>query len=295
MNRITVFTPAYNRGYTLGRLADSLLAQTNHHFDWLVIDDGSQDNTEEIIKSYIDNDPPFKITYQKIKNGGKQRAINRAVKQIESEFTFIVDSDDFLTEEAIDKVLQWTDNLPAGVAGVAGVRANGVYRPIAGEPSFDGDYVEITNLERKLYNMQADMAEVYRTSILKKYPFKVWEGETFVPESTVWNQIALDGYPLRWYKDIIYVCEYLDDGLTKGSWNLLKKNPMGYAMMYNHFLLTEKTGRFNIVVQMISCLCLGHNLKLVFKSNAPFFSVLCVPIGIVLYIRRRNQLKKIGS
>ena len=260
--------------------------------EWLIIDDGSQDNTEEVIQSYIYKKPPFKITYQKIENGGKQRAINLAVETIESEFIFIVDSDDYLTEDAIDKIIRWTDNLPAGVAGVAGVRANGTYHPIAGDPTFDGDYIEITNLERNRYNLQADMAEVYRTSILKKYPFRVWDGETFVPESTVWNQIALDGYPLRWYKDIIYVCEYLDDGLTKGSWNLLKKNPMGYAMMYNHLLLTEKTDRFNNAIQMIGCLCLGGNLNLIFKSNAPKKKKICTPLGIALYIRRRKQFEE---
>ena len=135
----------------------------------------------------------------------------------------------------------------------------------------------------------ADMAEVYKVALLKQYPFRVWEKETFVPESTVWNQIALDGYKLRWYKDIIYICEYLDDGLTKGSWRLLQRNPMGYAMMYNHQLLTEKFRKVYIAVQMISCLCLGKNLKLIFRSNAPVLAFACTPFGFLLYLRRKNQ------
>lgn len=291
MNKLTVFTPTYNRGYTLSRLADSLINQTNHQFDWLVIDDGSEDNTEEIIKEYQNMDLPFRITYQKVKNGGKQRAINLAVHQIKTEYIFIVDSDDYLTEDAIEKVSGWLADLPKEFAGLSGVKGKNGFKYISGMPLIEERYIDATNLERIKYNLMSDMAEIYKVDILKKYPFRVWDGETFVPESTVWNQIALDGYMLRWYKDIIYICEYLEDGLTKGSWQLLKKNPMGYAMMYNHQLLTEKTGRANIAIQMISCLCMGRKLSKIFKSNAPVLALLCVPVGVALYFRRKSQFR----
>lgn len=289
MNKITVFTPTYNRGYVIDRLADSLLKQTDCHFDWLIIDDGSDDNTGEIISRYIQNNPPFRITYQRVENGGKQRAINLAVQEIETEYIFIVDSDDYLTDDAIEKALTWLKKVPEGFAGISGVKGNERCEYISGTPKIDGDYVDATNLERAQYNLMSDMAEIYRVELLRRYPFKVWEGETFVPESTVWNQIALDGYKLRWYKDIIYICEYLDDGLTKRSWDLLRKNPMGYAMMYNHMLLTEKSGRTNIAIQMVSCLCLGKNFMKIFKSNAPVLALLCSPAGIALYLRRKRQ------
>lgn len=292
MNKITVFTPTYNRGYVIDRLADSLLKQTDCHFDWLIIDDGSDDNTEEIISEYIKKNPPFRITYQKVKNGGKQRAINLAVQQIETEYIFIVDSDDYLTDDAIERVLKWIDDLPEEFAGVSGARGKSVDCYLGEVPQISGFYLEATNLERCQYNLMSDMAEIYKVQMLKKYPFRVWEGENFVPEATVWDQIALDGYKLRWYKDIIYICEYLDDGLTKGSWNLLRKNPMGYAMMYNHMLLTEKSGRTNIAIQMVSCLCLGKNFMKIFKSNAPVLALLCSPVGIALYLRRKRQFKQ---
>lgn len=293
MNRITVFTPSYNRCYTLCRLAESLFCQTNDRFEWYVIDDGSTDGTDVFFEKLLAKELPIKVRYEKVENGGKQRAINRAVKYIESEFTFIVDSDDYLTPDAIDKIYRWIDNLPAGVAGVAGVRANGQNEPIHGAPTFDGEYIEITNLERAQYNLSADMAEVYRTEILRKYPFKVWPGEKFVPEANVWDEIALAGYPLRWYKDVIYICEYLEDGLTKGSWNLLKKNPMGYAMMFDHQLLTEISGKqkWRITVQMMSCLFLAGEWQYCLRCNAPWRAVLCTPIGYVLSLRRRKQFK----
>lgn len=293
MHKITVFTPAYNRCYTLGRLLDSLIAQTNHAFTWYVIDDGSTDGTEQFFTDACSRDLPFAITYEKVENGGKQRAINRAVQNIQTEFTFIVDSDDYLLPDAIEKVLGWTENLPAGVAGVAGIRANGQNEPIHGAPTFDGEYIEITNLERSQYNLSADMAEVYRTELLRKYPFHVWPGEKFVPEATVWDEIALAGYPLRWYKDVIYICEYLEDGLTKGSWNLLKKNPMGYAMLFDHQLLTaiSEKQKWLITIQMMSCLFLAGEWKYCLRCNAPWRAVLCTPIGYVLSLRRRKQFK----
>lgn len=294
MNKITVFTPAYNRCYTLSRLADSLLAQTNHEFDWYVIDDGSTDDTESFFADLCSRSLPISIRYEKIENGGKQRAINRAVQNIDSEFTFIVDSDDYLLPDAIEKVMRWVADLPENVAGVAGVRGNGEIRPIAGAPGFDGEYIEITNLERKQYNLNADMAEIYRTDILKKFPFPVWKGEKFVPEAVVWDEIALQGYPLRWYKDIIYICEYLPDGLTKGSWNLLKGNPMGYAMLFDHQLLTEKSGKqkWSIALQLVSCCFLAGEWKYIFRTNDVLKTVCCIPVGYALSLRRKWQFKK---
>lgn len=295
MNKITVFTPTYNRCYTLSRLADSLLAQTNHDFDWYVIDDGSTDDTEAFFDTLRSRDLPIAIRYEKVANGGKQRAINCAVQNIDSEFTFIVDSDDYLLPDAIEKVMRWVADLPAGVAGVAGVRGNDEIHPIAGWPSFDGDYIEITNLEREKYNLTADMAEIYRTDILKKFPFKVWEGEKFVPEAVVWDEIALQGYPLRWYKEIIYVCEYLEDGLTKGSWNLLKQNPMGYAMLFDHQLLTEKSEKkkWAIALQLVSCCFLAGEWKYIFRTNDVLKTVCCIPAGYALSLRRRKQFKQL--
>lgn len=278
----------------MGRLANSLFAQTNHRFEWYVIDDGSTDETEVFFKNLQRQESPILIRYEKVENGGKQRAINRAVQNINSEFTFIVDSDDYLLPDAIDKVYQWVDNLPVTVAGVAGVRGRNTLEPINGNPVFEGAYVEITNLERKKYNLTADMAEIYRTAILREYPFKVWPGEKFVPEAVVWDEIALHGYPLRWYKDVIYVCEYLEDGLTKGSWNLLKKNPMGYAMLFDHQLLTEEIEKkkWGIALQMVCCCFLGNAWTYILHCNDVARAIVCTPASFLLSIRRRLQFAK---
>lgn len=290
---ITVFTPTFNRAYTLRRLFDSLINQTNHNFEWLVIDDGSTDQTEQLFDEFKKKQLPFNLRYNKTENRGKQRAINMAVTIAKGDYLFIVDSDDFLLDNAIEKIYKWIQSIDKldEFAGVSGVIGNLRGEPLNKKMIFEKDYIDCTNLEREKYNLQADMSEIYKISVLRKYPFKVWYNENFVPEATVWDEIALDGYKLRWFNDVIYLCDYQEDGLTKGSWNLLKNNPMGYAMLFNHQLKHTKFGKkmFQIICQMLSCIFLAKECGYIKESNALFFTVLLIPIGYLIYLRRKLQ------
>ena len=228
--KITIFTPTYNRGYIIDHLYQSLLRQTSMEFEWVVIDDGSTDDTESYFQTIMQNENPFYITYQKQANGGKHRAINKGVSLAKGELFFIVDSDDYLLDDAIEKVLEWRKSLDgshkwAGVSGVRGYTANeyigGVYQKTK--------YIDAKNTERKKYNLFGDKAEVYFTDVLKRYPFPEIEGENFLTEEVVWNAIACDGYYLRWFSDIIYITEYLEDGLTRNNSRNIK-NPKGFLI-----------------------------------------------------------------
>jgi len=227
---ITVFTPTYNRAYRIGSLYDSLKRQTSKDFEWIVINDGSSDNTNELFNKWLGEDNGFKIIYKEVPNGGKHRAINMGVGMASTDAFFIVDSDDYLTDDAISKVSGWFDQISdnESFAGVSGLRCDVNMQPIGGVPNFDGDYVDCTNLQRYLYNLLDDKAEVYKTSVLKRYPFPEFDGEKFVPEPVVWEHIARDGYMIRWYKEIVYVCEYLEDGLTASSHKKFMENPKGF-------------------------------------------------------------------
>src|SRR5690606_8327144 len=99
---ITIFTATYNRAYTLPTLYNSLLRQINFDFEWLIIDDGSTDNTEKLVKDWSTRNNPFKIRYIKNRNGGKPRAINKAVELANTPYLFILDSDDYLTDDAVE-------------------------------------------------------------------------------------------------------------------------------------------------------------------------------------------------
>lgn len=225
---ITVFTPTYNREHTIQKLYISLCAQTDKQFEWVVVDDGSTDNTENFFNEVCKIDNGFKIVYEKQANGGKHRAINHGVRLASGELFFIVDSDDYLCETAIEKIVKWRSALPFGEkwAGVSGLKGYSLDETVGGEYR-KAEYVDATNIEREAYNLTGDKAEAYFTEILKKYPFPEFEGEKFITEEVVWNAVAADGYKIRWYNEIIYICEYLEDGLTKSGSNKYKNSPQG--------------------------------------------------------------------
>lgn len=226
--KVTVFTPTYNRAHLIDRLYMSLANQTCKDFEWVVVDDGSTDDTEAYFSDLRNKENGFSIIYEKQKNGGKHRAINKGVKIARGELFFIVDSDDYLAETAVEKLIKWSDSLDssrrwAGISGAKGSEKGGCVGGNGGK----GEYIDARNIERDKYNLDGDKAEAYFTEVLRHYPFPEFDGENFVSEEVVWNAIAIDGYYIRWFKDIIYFCEYLDGGLTKSGNAKYKNNPQG--------------------------------------------------------------------
>lgn len=291
---ITVFTPTYNRAYVLPCLYSSLLKQSKEFsFEWLIIDDGSVDDTENIVQTWCD-EGLIPIQYHKVKNGGKPRAINKAVEWARSELLFIVDSDDYLSDTAIGDIMTAYASVRKdnSIAGVGGLRGNEDLIPIK-SPQFM-NHVDATNLDRCLWGLDVDCSEAYKIEVLKKYPFEVWDGELFIPEAVVLNEMALDGYKIRWIDKVIVVSEYLPDGMTKGAWRLMKKNPMGYAMFYNHKLKYLQRGRERLyaVAQMIAFVFLAGNINYLLRSHAKMLTVFCLPLGFLLSLRRKLQYKK---
>ena len=292
---VTVFTPTYNRGHLLHKLYESLLLQTIKSFEWLVVDDGSSDNTKELFEEWSKQVSQICIRYIKKENGGKARAINMGIQEAEGKYFFIVDSDDYLAEDAIETIIRWFNDLPkdSRFIGVSGLRKVSVNQRLANSQlEHDEMFWDISNIERPEYGLQADMAEAFYTEKLQKYYFTVWPSEKFLPESVVWDQIALDGYILRWYNKIIYYGEYVEGGLTKSTWKLLKENPMGYAQMYQIKLqYTKKLRlRINYLLQFLSCCFLAHQYTYIFKVK-DFKLLLLIPFGFALSIRRRIQFK----
>ncbi len=235
----TIFTPAYNRAHLIPRLYESLKKQTNKNFEWVVVDDGSVDGTDKLFEKYLKDKNDFKITYFKQENGGKHRAINKGLELSSGKLFFIVDSDDYLLDSAIEKLYNYENNINDlnGFIGVSGLRGYSNDKAIG---SFiNKDYIDAYNNERKYYNLLGDKAEAYYTDILKNYKFPEIENERFVSESVVWNKIAADGYKIRWFNEVIYICDYLDDGLTKQGMKLYKNNPIGYLLFVRNVINYE--------------------------------------------------------
>ena len=235
-------------------------------------------------------------------DGGRPRALNYGILYARGKFFFSVDSDDFLLPNSLSKMKNCCKEVEnnSDYIGVGAARGfpDGSYikgvSPIVNEQG----YVDATNLQRIQFNLDADMCEAYKTKILKKYPMPEWPGEKFAPEQIALNEIALDGYKLRWHSDIIYQCNYLDDGLTKGSKVLEKNNPMGYAMMYCHMLKypeCSKKQKFYAACQVVALSIVGGHIEYGFQGQNKRL-ILCALIpGIFLAIRRRYQFRKVST
>lgn len=227
---VTIFTPVYNRKYIIRQLYDSLKSQTNKNFEWIVIDDGSTDGVFDLLQSWEKSETSFTIKSYRVENGGKHRAINRAVRRACGEAFFIVDSDDFISDDAVEFIEKHFPEVRGdGFAGIAGLKYSIKSKKNVGQTVLFDTFVDATNLERDLYGLQGDKAEVYKTAVLLKYPFPEYAGENFITEAVVWNHIARDGFKIRWYNKPIYYCDYLDDGLTHQGLKLFERNPFGWA------------------------------------------------------------------
>lgn len=228
---ITIFTPVYNRAYIIENLYHSLLKQSDYSFEWLIVDDGSTDHISELVNSWINNRPPFQIRFYRQNNGGKHRAINKGVLLAHGDAFFIVDSDDYLTDDAVENISKYWEQINCNeeFAGVSGLRTNTRNEIIGGMPNFE-EFIDVTNLKRKIYGLNGDKAEVYKTEVLKQFPFPEFEGETFLTEAVVWDKIAYSGLKIRWFNKAITICEYRSDGLTNRGLDLFVQNPIGWGV-----------------------------------------------------------------
>ena len=232
--KVTVFTPTYNRAYTLERLYNSLKEQSFGDFEWILVDDGSTDDTYMLAEK-ISNDPDrsFDFIYRRVDNGGKHRAVNIGVKLAKGELFYIVDSDDALPKNALERIVFTESTIPDNqkkhFAGVCGVKG-GFDGKFVGSTFQTDEYLDITMLQRTKYNITGDKAEVFYTDIMKKYPFPEFDGEKFVTECVVWDKIAYDGYKLRFFNELVYMCEYMPDGLSANYQKILNNSPRGYGL-----------------------------------------------------------------
>ncbi len=245
--KITVFTPTYNRAYILENLYRSLQRQSCHDFEWVVVDDGSADNTEELFEAWQQEENVFPIRYHKQENGGKCRAINRGLELARGELFFTVDSDDYLTDDALEKVAKWETELPkdqkyCGFAGNLGFAPDKTpNKPLPGA-FLDGSAFDRYSI------VEGERASVFYTDVHRKYKYPEFPGEKFITEAVTWNRMAYDGYKMRFFNDIIWIYEYKEDGLTNAGYKLFLDNPQGTGVFFRekavffHYPLKTKLG-----------------------------------------------------
>ena len=284
---ITIFTSTYNRAYKLPKLYESLLNQTYKNFEWLIVDDGSDDNTEEVCNNWIENCKEFKITYIKQKNRGKHVAINNGVKHAEGELFFIVDSDDYLSKDAIEQLEYFYKQIESddNFAGISGMKAYINGRRIGGKFPFRTIDCSMIDIRNK-YRVKGDMAEAFKIKILRKYPFPQFEDETFLSESAVWDRIG-SKFLLRYFNKNIYFAEYVSDGLTKNIHKKFRENPKGTMFV---FMQTIKTNNVSIL-NKIKCAIkywrytVFYNGRKTKNMKAVSWMYLFLPVGLLLYLK----------
>jgi len=297
-NMLTILTPTYNRAYILEKAYKSLLNQTNKNFEWMIVDDGSNDDTKDLVDKLI-SEGLIEIRYFYKQNGGKHTALNYGIKKLNTDYVLILDSDDCLEDDCVEKVLkEWEkygENNKIGCLSFL--------RVLNGDRAIGKKYSEkevVSNHIDFRYNrgLLGDMCEVFRVSVLKKFPFPVFGNEKFLSEAIVWNKIAYD-YDTVYINYPVYVCEYLDDGLTTNSLRLRYNNPIGALENANMFL----NSRFKLSIRVKNAilfdgfsLIAGKSLKSIFNnSNSKLLSVLFCPLGIVFYIWLNLMFKKKNS
>lgn len=284
---ISIFTPAYNRAHLLEQLYNSLIIQKNFNFEWIIVDDGSIDNTNEVVQAFM-NESKIPITYFKKQNAGKHLAINKGVELAKGELFFIVDSDDYLTKEATQLIEEYhpTISKTNDIAGMSFRRGYDINTFIGSKRCFKDVVLNVHDFRYGL-KIKGDMAEVYKTNILIQYPFPEFKGENFCSEGLVWNRIGTR-YKMLWTSKIIYIGEYLEGGLTDNSFISRKRAPEASTLYYEE--LSKMNVPFYIKIKSVanfwrfSRYC-NDSFLIKFKRINPLLSILSLPIILALKIK----------
>lgn len=225
---LTVFTPAYNRAEYLKRLHESLIGQKNRDFEWLIIDDGSADDTARVVQSFIEQNN-MTIRYYHKANGGKHTAYNEALAKAMGDWFLCVDADDYLNEDAIGMIADALSRIPDHM-GIAAYKKDTEGRRLSGAFPADVRCCKISELSLK-YGCSGEVTFIFPAKIARNYPFPVFPGEKFVGESVVYDRIEQECQVLLLPQDIT-VCEYLPDGYSQNFGRLMQHNPSGFCVYF---------------------------------------------------------------
>lgn len=296
-NGITIFTPTYNRAYVLDRLYKSLLKQTDKRFEWVVVDDGSTDNTKELVGSWT-AEKKITIRYYYQENAGKMQAHNKGTELAEYELFCCVDSDDYLTDNAVEEVLEcWEqkhDNRKTiGLLNFK-LTAQGSAVSSGNLKNVIGRTCTLWDAYRK-YGLTGDTMLIYRTEIIRQHHFPKFKGEKFVPESYLYDQLDQDG-ELYIQGEKLYVCEYFPDGYTASIRKMNHDNPRGYEAYIVQRLELDKTFaerlkdsiRYVAIKKVMKTNCIRSDKLSPYK----FITAIAIPFGNLFYKKVYEQYDK---
>lgn len=304
MNLITVFTPTYNRAYCLHKCYESMQRQTCKEFDWLIVDDGSTDGTRELVAGWIEQNPDFRIRYVYKENGGMHTAYNTAYENIETILSMNVDSDDYLTDTAIEEVVAfWHKDRRDDVGAIYALDQyeNG---EIVGIPfpddlkEFRGwGYKEIfysSEGKRKRFHNRGDKKFIGVTSVIKKYPpIPVFEGEKY--HSLYYKQHLIErDYTVLIMNRPVCVVEYMDDGSSRNMFYQYVRNPKGFCNERKFVMKYAPTCKLKIeaCIHYVAESLLAGDSHFIKHSTNKVLTLISIVPGILLYCVIKGKTKK---
>ena len=292
MKSITIFTPAYNRAHTIGRTYESLCRQTCKDFCWLVIDDGSSDNTRQLVEGWIaEGRIPIRYIYQQ--NQGMHGAHNTAYRNIDTPLNVCIDSDDYMPDDAVEKILNcWNEKGSDQFAGLIGLDVTENGKVIG--TRFPDD-MKTTTLQGFYHSGgRGDKKLVYRTDVIKKYPeYPLFEGERYVGLAYKYMLIDQD-YELITLNEPLVIVEYQQDG---SSFNMFKQywnNPKGFAFFRKAEMKTSLglKRKLQVCTHYVSSSIICRNWRFIQESPEKLLTMVCIPGGIALYFWIRHKVKR---
>lgn len=291
---LTIFTPAYNRAHTLPRTYESLCQQNCKDFIWLIVDDGSSDNTAGLVRQWQARDNGFEIRYIHKENGGMHTAHNVAYANIDTELNTCIDSDDKLAPGAVEKILaRWEQVKDRGYAGIIGLDSD-FHGTVLGR-GFPEGLTETTVIGYYAAGGAGDKKLVYRTDIINRYPpYPEFEGEKYVALSYKYRLIDQD-YKMAVLDEVLCHVEYQPDGSSNTMWKQYLNNPKGWMFWRGvQMQYPESTRRLIInCIHYCSSGFLAGNRAFIAQSPRKALTVLCAPAGWCLSKYVRNKVKKL--
>lgn len=287
---LTIFTPAYNRAHTLPRLYESLTHQTSHNFIWMIVDDGSTDNTPELVGRWQLQNNPFEIIYIRQENQGMHGAHNTAYKNIKTVLNTCIDSDDYAPLQAVETIETiWQEIDREKYAGIIGL-----------DEDTDGNIIgtqfttPVTTLEDFYLNGgSGDKKMVYRTEVINAYPeYPLFEGERYVGLGYKYLLVDKDYEMVTVNKPLVTV-EYQQDGSSLNMFKQYRRHPKGFAFIRKSSMVHSKSAkrRFIEAIHYVSASIFAENWGFIAESPKKLLTILAIPFGVLLnlYIRYKSR------
>lgn len=294
MKVLTVFTPTYNRAYCLHQCYESLVMQTCKDFIWMIIDDGSTDDTKNLVDKWK-KDNLIDIEYIWQENQGMHGAHNTAYASIKTELNVCIDSDDYMPIDAVEKIISlWKTHGSKNVSGIIGLDANVEGKIIGSNLPSNLKTATLFDLYYR-HGVSGDKKLVYRTDLTKHFPYPVFENEKYV--GLAYKYYKLDQrYEMLLLNEVLCCVEYLPDGSSLNMLQQYRKNPKGFAFYRKELMklpFASKKFKYRQAIHLVSSSLLSKDINFIKEAPNKFLTTLAVPIGVLLFLFIKTKTRSI--